>query len=270
MSAGMPARQTWILLRRATADKGARATRVWGRLRVLGEDDSDPLFEVRQIMIEHVPDDIQVDAEVFMDQDVTKAGGQGPDLGGVLGSEVRGQCTTGFADDHQVMDDPGLDEFIGLKGAPASPSVFSRYARWHRGCRRAARDRPSQGDGLAKDSIADAVAEAAFGDDVNFSVEDCLQVEQQAAEVEETAAGIEVHEKIDIAPGVAVAPGDGAKDADVSGSAVGGDTKNFIALRCSEDLQGHSDFSLPRNRQRRVAWAGRQKTCRQECRPGRP
>jgi len=66
----------------------------------------------------------------------------------------------------------------------------------------AAPDHPSQGRRLPKNPLADAGAQTPLGDDVHLSLEHCLQVDRQAAEVKQAAVGFHVHQKINVATGI--------------------------------------------------------------------
>jgi hypothetical protein len=57
-----------------------------------------------------------------------------------------------------------------------------------------------------------------------------LQIDQQATEIEQTAVWFQVHEKIDVAVGIAFAACDRTKDADVSRAALGCNAENVVAL----------------------------------------
>ena len=75
----------------------------------------------------------------------------------------------------------------------------SQFAQWPQEHPATALDHPSQGYGLSQHSISNAGAETWFGDDVHLRLERSLQIDQQATEIKQAAAGFQVHEKIDIA-----------------------------------------------------------------------
>ena len=84
------------------------------------EDETDLLLKGRQIPLHHSPDFPQVNAKIVVDQDVAHFDDLW--LGYVLvgfpkgGGELAG-C---FADDLDVMDHPGMDEFVFFKCLTAS------------------------------------------------------------------------------------------------------------------------------------------------------
>jgi hypothetical protein len=72
----------------------------------------------------------------------------------------------------------------------------SRSARWPPGCPRDVRDRPSQGNRLRQDLVADLAAQKRLGKDVHPCPEQFLEVHQQPAEIGQAAACFEIDEKI--------------------------------------------------------------------------
>jgi hypothetical protein len=99
-----------------------------------------------------------------------------------------------------------------------------------------------------KHSIPDSRSQASLGDDIDFRLERRLQVDQQAAEIEQAAAGFQVHEKINVAVGIALAARHRAKDANVSRPAPGRYAENLVAPCGLEFLHSHGISILPRIR----------------------
>src|ERR1039457_2274711 len=86
--------------------------RVKAGLSFLSQDLPHPLVERWKIVLDHVPNDFQVDAKVLMHDDISKSGGQSPHLSRVFRPEVRRQRTASLAYDHQVMHNPGLKKIL--------------------------------------------------------------------------------------------------------------------------------------------------------------
>jgi hypothetical protein len=91
------------------------------------------------------------------------------------------------------------------------------------------RGRLSQRDSLPKNTFPHAVAQAAGRDHIHAGAEQPLQVEIQAAEIEEAAAGLKVYKKVDVAPLVGIPTRDRTEHADIAGAAGGGQAQDFFA-----------------------------------------
>jgi hypothetical protein len=83
-------------------------------------------------------------------------------------------------------------------------------------------------------------------------VEHCLQIDQQAAEIEQTAVGLQVHEKINVAKRIVFAACHGAEDTDVSRPSSGRNTKDLVAFGSPEFLQSQGTSILSLNQRRRT------------------
>jgi hypothetical protein len=70
----------------------------------------------------------------------------------------------------------------------------------------------------------------------------------QSTQIHEAATRFKIHQEVNVALGVAVAPGDRSEDPEVSGATFRRQAQDLIAVRCSEFLESHgnsTDSSLP-------------------------
>jgi len=88
------------------------------------ENLQDAELEIREIALYDAPHDFVVDTEVLMDDHVAETGGLRPDFFRVSRAELGGQRAASFADDHQVMHHPGLDQFVLTYRGTATRSIL--------------------------------------------------------------------------------------------------------------------------------------------------
>jgi len=93
---------------------------LWGALRPTFEDGTDLFLQSWQIPFYHRPDFRQVNAEIVMDQHMAHLDDLWPrDL--MMGLAKRGGEFAGcFADDLDMMNHPGVDEFVFLEDRPTA------------------------------------------------------------------------------------------------------------------------------------------------------
>ena len=108
---GSERRQSTLIRRRP----GSAGSALWGALGRLLEDNADLFLESRQIPFYHRPDFRQVNAELVMDQHMAHFDDLWPrDL--LMGLAKGGsELTCCLADDLDVVNHPGVDEFIILE-----------------------------------------------------------------------------------------------------------------------------------------------------------
>ena len=113
---GSERRQSTLIRRRL----GSAGSALWRALGYLLEDIADLFLESRQIPFYHRPDFRQVNAEIVMDQHMAHFDDLWPrDL--LMGLAKGGrELTCCFADDLDVVNHPGVDEFIILECTPPS------------------------------------------------------------------------------------------------------------------------------------------------------
>jgi alkanesulfonate monooxygenase SsuD/methylene tetrahydromethanopterin reductase-like flavin-dependent oxidoreductase (luciferase family) len=87
---------------------------------------------------------------------------------------------------------------------------------------------PSQGDRLGHDLTADPRLETAHRHDVHVQAEQRLEVGLEAAQIEEGAAGLHLHQEVDVARVVGLAAGDGPEHPDVTRAVKGGDPHEVV------------------------------------------
>lgn len=116
---GSERRQSTLIRRRP----GSAGSALWGALGRLLEDNADLFLESRQIPFYHRPDFRQVNAELVMDQHMAHFDDLWPrDL--LMGLAKGGsELTCCLADDLDVVNHPGVDEFIILECTPPSPRI---------------------------------------------------------------------------------------------------------------------------------------------------
>jgi hypothetical protein len=134
------------------------------------------------------------------------------------------------ADDLELVGDPVLDELVALERLAATHGVavdaldgfedvkepLAVVAHLHR-------------DGFVEHAVADAGSQTAGGDDVDRAAEQVRQVHDQAAEVQQAAAWLQVDEEIDVAGGIRLAPGHGTEHADVVRTMPPGNLEDLLA-----------------------------------------
>ena len=81
-------------------------------------------FQSWQVPVDHAPDDLQIDSEILMDDHVAKTGSQCPNVFGVSGTEFGGETAACFADDHEVVDNPCLNQLIAVERVTPLAGVF--------------------------------------------------------------------------------------------------------------------------------------------------
>ena len=83
--------------------------------------------------------------------------------------------------------------------------------------------------GLAKHSVADPRLEPAFGHDIDRAIQEPLEIVLKPADVKQTAPGLHVHEKINIALSVRLTARDGPEHPEVADAMFGAEAQNLIA-----------------------------------------
>jgi hypothetical protein len=146
-----------------------------------------------------------------------------------------------------VVHDPGLKKLLFCQNLRPLHGILLNPLNGLKNIPTVAPDRPSQRHRFSKHPISNARPEAALGYNIDFRLKHRLQIDQQATEIEQTAVRLQIHEKINVALGIAVAACDRSKDADISRSAFGGNAKNLLAPCGPEFLQSHSTSILSRN-----------------------
>lgn len=71
------------------------------------------------LVLDNVPDQLKIDAEIAMNQTVARSGHPAPVRVGVAAFEVIGEVLDRFADDFQTADKGPLQRFIGKEGIQA-------------------------------------------------------------------------------------------------------------------------------------------------------
>ena len=99
--------------------------------------------------------------------------------------------------------------------------------------------RPSQGNGLSQYSLANARTQAGLGDDIDRHVQQILQIEEQATEIEKGAPGFQLNEEIDVARVIAVPSRDGSEDAHIAGAATRGRSQYVVTPLIAQFLKSH-------------------------------
>jgi hypothetical protein len=136
----------------------------------------------------------------------------------------------GLADDLELVGDPVLDELVALECLAASDSVavdaldgfedveepLAVVAQLHR-------------DGFVEHALEHAGPQTAGGDDVDRAAEQVRQVHDQAAEVQQAAAGLQVDEEVNVAGGIRLATGHGTEHADVVRTVPLGELQDLLA-----------------------------------------
>src|SRR6266540_3196447 len=84
-------------------------------------------------------------------------------------------------------------------------------------------------DGFVEHALAHAGSQTTGGDDVDRAAEQVRQVHDQAAEVQQDAARLQVDEEINVAGGIRLATGHGTEHADVVGTMLPGELKDLLA-----------------------------------------
>jgi hypothetical protein len=99
---------------------GSAGLFLWGALRPMLEDVADLFLQSWQIPFYHCPDFRQVNAEIVMDQHMAHFDNLWPwDL--MMGLATRGGELAGcFADDLDMVNHPGVDEFVFLENGPTT------------------------------------------------------------------------------------------------------------------------------------------------------
>ena len=129
------------------------------------------------------------------------------------------------------MGDPVLNELVVLERFAATHSVavdaldgfedvkepLAVIAHLHR-------------DGFVDHALAHAGSQTASGDDINRAAEQVRQVHDQAAEVQQAAAWLQVDEEIDVASGIRLATGHGTEHADVVRTVPPGELEDLLAV----------------------------------------
>jgi hypothetical protein len=87
--------------------------------------------------------------------------------------------------------------------------------------------------------LANPRAEAAFRDDVYAPPEQVLQIHQQAAEVEQTAARAHAHDKINVTRFIGLATGHRPKHANVDSAILGGKLEHFASVALQRVCGSH-------------------------------
>jgi hypothetical protein len=78
----------------------------------------------------------------------------------------------------------------------------------------------------------------------HWAPEKIFKVGNEATREEARVCGANVDEKIDVAVGVGVTPGNGTEDADVMRAVLGGEAQDLVAMFAEYFLDAHGDCSL--------------------------
>ena len=89
-------------------------------------------------------------------------------------------------------------------------------------------DGRSQRDGVVEDVLGDARAEVFGGHDVDVVTEEVPEIHEQAAEVEQVSAWLQIDQEVDVTPFARFASSDGAEDADIGRAAPLGHRQDLV------------------------------------------
>jgi hypothetical protein len=94
------------------------------------QDRADLSLERREIPFYSSPDFSQIDSEIVMNQDMAHLDNLGPRYLVMCSAERRGELAGCFADDLNVMNHPGVDQFVFLEDVLASLCIpFDTFNR---------------------------------------------------------------------------------------------------------------------------------------------
>jgi hypothetical protein len=177
-------------------------------------------FQSWQVSFNHAPNDLQIDSEILMDDHVAKTAGQRPNVFGVSGSEFGGESAACFTDDHQVVDNPCLNQLIAVKRVTPLAGVFLDTLNGIQDVTEPDAARLSQRHGLCQHPLSNAGTKAALGNDIHRYVQQRFKIEQQSAKIEQRAPRFHLDEEIDIAFLVVVSSRDRTEHAHIPGAAM--------------------------------------------------
>lgn len=143
-------------------------------------------------------------------------------------AEVVRQPATRLADDLEVVRNPDPEHLVPLQIFAFAGSAFLDFRNRVADVLKP-RGRLSQRDSLPKNAFPHAVAEAAGRDHIHSGAEQPLQVEIQAAQIKEAAAGLQVYKKVDVAPLVGIPTREGTEHTNIARAAEGGQAQDLFA-----------------------------------------
>ena len=185
-------------------------------------------FQSWQVPVDHAPDDLQIDSEILMDDHVAKTAGQRPNVFGVCGPEFGGESAACFADDHEVVDNPCLNQLIAVKRVTPWAGIFLDSLDGFQDVTEPNAVALSQRHGLCQHSLSNTGTKAALGNDIHRYVQQRLKIEQQSAEIEQRTPWFHLDQEIDIALFVVVSSRHGTENADIPGAAMRGHPQDLF------------------------------------------
>ena len=101
------------------------------------------LFARRKIPLDHIPEYDQIDPKVLRHDDIFEPSRQDPHGSWLFPPKIRRQRSASLADDHQMMNDPGLKEFFTRQSFLPADRILLDPIKLLQEHHRAAPDHPS-------------------------------------------------------------------------------------------------------------------------------
>ena len=90
-----------------------------------------------------------------------------------------------------------------------------------------------------EDTITKARPKPPRSDHVDFSAEQCFQVNLELGMIEEAPSGLEVHEDVDVTVRARLSAGHGSEHADVAGAVLPSDGEDLLAVGFQQRVKIH-------------------------------